>query len=124
MNDFGSESGYAGMPLAINSAQVRATPGQAQPLPQGRHSRCPGCGVAADLCRQQRAAHCTSPGQHVACQWNSRAAPHPRPLRVTGLQYTGPSVCGLCVQFRGVGGGSGGSPVAGAWQRGFICDQW
>lgn len=46
------------------------------------------------------------------------------PLAINNAQYTGPSVCGLCVNFRGVGQGSGGNPINTAWQTGFVCDQW
>lgn len=45
------------------------------------------------------------------------------PLAINAAQYTGPSVCGLCVKYRGVGQGAGGNPVSTAWQPGFICDQ-
>lgn len=45
------------------------------------------------------------------------------PLAINAAQYTGTSVCGLCVKYRGVGQGLGGNPVSTAWQPGFICDQ-
>jgi hypothetical protein len=45
------------------------------------------------------------------------------PLAINAAQYTGPSVCGLCVKYRGIGQGLGGNPVSTAWQQGFICDQ-
>lgn len=45
------------------------------------------------------------------------------PLAVNAPQYTGASICGLCVRFRGTGGGAGGNPIASDWQPGFICDE-
>jgi hypothetical protein len=39
------------------------------------------------------------------------------------LCSAGPTVCGQCVKYRGVGQGLGGNPVSGDWQPGFICDQ-
>lgn len=43
------------------------------------------------------------------------------PLAINAPQYAdGNSVCGLCVRFRGTGSGSGGSPIGGDWQPGFI----
>jgi hypothetical protein len=45
------------------------------------------------------------------------------PLAINAFQYTGTSVCGLCVEFRGTGGGAGGNPIASDWQPGFICDE-
>lgn len=45
------------------------------------------------------------------------------PLAINSAQYTGTSVCGLCVRFRGKGHGAGGNPISQDWQPGFICDQ-
>ncbi|KAI8473724.1 MAG: hypothetical protein J3K34DRAFT_466209 [Monoraphidium minutum] len=45
------------------------------------------------------------------------------PLAINAAQYTGASICGLCVRYRGTGGGAGGNPIAADWQPGFICDQ-
>eukprot|EP00878_Enallax_costatus_P008465 GHUV01008849.1.p1 GENE.GHUV01008849.1~~GHUV01008849.1.p1 ORF type:complete len:458 (+),score=60.20 GHUV01008849.1:208-1581(+) len=45
------------------------------------------------------------------------------PLAINAAQYSGTSICGLCVQYRGVGQGLGGNPVSTAWQPGFICDE-
>jgi hypothetical protein len=38
------------------------------------------------------------------------------------LCCAGPSICGQCVKYRGVGQGLGGNPITGDWQPGFICD--
>jgi hypothetical protein len=42
------------------------------------------------------------------------------PLAINAAQYTGTSICGLCVRFRGTGGGAGGNPISSDWQPGFI----
>eukprot|EP00775_Hariotina_reticulata_P006889 gene6889-7105_t len=45
------------------------------------------------------------------------------PLAINAAQYTGTSICGLCLKYRGLGQGAGGNPVSTGWQPGFICDQ-
>jgi hypothetical protein len=48
-----------------------------------------------------------------------------QPVQHTGcgvLCCAGPSICGQCVKYRGVGQGLGGNPITGDWQLGFICD--
>ena len=42
------------------------------------------------------------------------------PLAINAAQYTGTSICGLCVRFRGTGSGAGGNPISADWQPGFI----
>jgi hypothetical protein len=46
------------------------------------------------------------------------------PLAINAAQYTGTSICGLCVRYRGSGGGAGGNPISSDWQPGFIWWVW
>lgn len=69
--------------------------------------------------RQRGFGHCSF---HFQDFGNSPGYPG-TPLAINAAQYTGTSVCGLCVRFRGLGSGLGGNPISQNWQPGFICDQ-
>ena len=55
----------------------------------------------------------------------SKRCPRPTPQspRPVHPQYSGASLCGLCVRYRGTGQGLGGNPISSSWQPGFICDE-
>jgi hypothetical protein len=66
--------------------------------------------------RQRGFGHCSF---HFQDFGNSPGYPG-TPLAINAAQYTGTSVCGLCVRFRGLGSGLGGNPISQNWQPGFI----
>lgn len=61
---------------------------------------------------------------HCSFHFNGFGGNYPgTPLAINAAQYTGATICGLCVRFRGTGGGAGGNPISSSWQPGFVCDQ-